>query len=185
MEIKKKYQKLFQKSSQGSHLINIDILMQNETLFLSNHWIYIKKVLKPSLKTHLLEERKQIILGKKNCFFINDTNNIQVYTYWINGTQKYVEAKVKVWLQNHSQHSLLSFSNINKIVPCYSVTCFSYKIYISMSVLVTHLFFFKLFVLIFYFILKVIVCIHHKKSNNTNIYKTKSKSSFIYQPLFL
>lgn len=33
MEIKKKYQKLFQKSSQGSHLINIDILIQNVTFF--------------------------------------------------------------------------------------------------------------------------------------------------------
>lgn len=79
-----------------------------------------------------------------------------------------LEEKVKVCSQNHSQHSLLSFSNINKIVPCYSVT-FSYKIYISMSVLITHLFFFKLFILIFYFILKVIVCIHHKNQINQYI----------------
>ena len=113
-------------------------------------------------------ERKKIDNSwqKKIVFFINDTNNIQVYTYWINFNTEVCRGKSES-LQNHSQHSLLSFSNIKKMIPCYSVTCFSYKIYISMSVLTTHLFFFKLFVLIFYFILKVIVV---TIKNQTQIY---------------
>lgn len=40
----------------------------------------------------------------------------------------------------------------------------------------THLFFFKLFVLIFYFILKVIIYVHYKKSNNTQMYIKQSQN---------